>query len=263
MPGECGGPGVSVSGAGASAGGPGLVLREAWEQGGPAAPGLELRVGTWAVGRWWPRGPLPASAHLLGTGPGGRGAPGPAVLSAPLSAHKRPAAPGGSVGTPHKVSVTCGPHPPAFLPISPGSPCTSTPRRRRAWPPTSLGSACTTTTPTAAPPGSPPHPGRQDRSRSSGHSGPCLIVLFLASSHSPLSEHAVSGSWLPSSALGAWAGSGPQVLTEAASSSRPSSEVLLWRYPGSLIPEALRLLRLGDPPTPSHPATPACDGMEL
>lgn len=45
--------------------------------------------------------------------------------------------------------------------------------------------------------------------------------------------------------------------------SRPSSEVLLWRYPGSLIPEALRLLRLGDPPTSSHPATPACDGMEL
>nr|XP_012297327.1 host cell factor C1 regulator 1 isoform X5 [Aotus nancymaae] len=41
------------------------------------------------------------------------------------------------------------------------------------------------------------------------------------------------------------------------------SELLLWRYPGSLIPEALRLLRLGDTPSPSYPATPAGDIMEL
>ncbi|XP_040829421.1 host cell factor C1 regulator 1-like isoform X2 [Ochotona curzoniae] len=42
----------------------------------------------------------------------------------------------------------------------------------------------------------------------------------------------------------------------------PSSEVLLWRYPGNLIPEALRLLRLGDPPAPSSPAAPTGDGRE-
>ncbi|XP_045398337.1 host cell factor C1 regulator 1 isoform X2 [Lemur catta] len=41
------------------------------------------------------------------------------------------------------------------------------------------------------------------------------------------------------------------------------SELLLWRYPGSLIPEALRLLRLGDTPAPHYPATPAGDTMEL
>ncbi|XP_012503237.1 PREDICTED: host cell factor C1 regulator 1 isoform X3 [Propithecus coquereli] len=41
------------------------------------------------------------------------------------------------------------------------------------------------------------------------------------------------------------------------------SELLLWRYPGSLIPEALRLLRLGDTPVPHYPATPAGDTMEL
>ncbi|XP_020766086.2 host cell factor C1 regulator 1 isoform X2 [Odocoileus virginianus] len=43
----------------------------------------------------------------------------------------------------------------------------------------------------------------------------------------------------------------------------PCSELLLWRYPGNLIPEALRLLRLGDTPTPHYPATPAGDMMEL
>uniref|UniRef100_A0A2J8S7Y6 Host cell factor C1 regulator 1 n=2 Tax=Hominidae TaxID=9604 RepID=A0A2J8S7Y6_PONAB len=43
----------------------------------------------------------------------------------------------------------------------------------------------------------------------------------------------------------------------------PCSELLLWRYPGSLIPEALRLLRLGDTPSPPYPATPAGDIMEL
>ncbi|KAJ8793668.1 hypothetical protein J1605_019271 [Eschrichtius robustus] len=43
----------------------------------------------------------------------------------------------------------------------------------------------------------------------------------------------------------------------------PCSELLLWRYPGNLIPEALRLLRLGDTPTPHYPATPAGDIMEL
>ncbi|XP_037584130.1 host cell factor C1 regulator 1-like [Cebus imitator] len=41
------------------------------------------------------------------------------------------------------------------------------------------------------------------------------------------------------------------------------SELLLWRYPGSLIPEALWLLRQGDTPSPSYPATPAGDIMEL
>ncbi|KAM9210142.1 host cell factor C1 regulator 1 isoform 1-T1 [Dugong dugon] len=43
----------------------------------------------------------------------------------------------------------------------------------------------------------------------------------------------------------------------------PCSELLLWRYPGNLIPEALRLLRLGDTPTAHYPATPAGDIMEL
>ncbi|XP_004705877.1 host cell factor C1 regulator 1 [Echinops telfairi] len=43
----------------------------------------------------------------------------------------------------------------------------------------------------------------------------------------------------------------------------PCSELLLWRYPGNLIPEALRLLRLGDPPSPHYPNTPAADMMEL
>ncbi|XP_021564563.1 host cell factor C1 regulator 1 isoform X1 [Carlito syrichta] len=41
------------------------------------------------------------------------------------------------------------------------------------------------------------------------------------------------------------------------------SELLLWRYPGNLIPEALRLLRLGDTPTPLYLATPAGDIVEL
>ncbi|XP_072798619.1 host cell factor C1 regulator 1 isoform X1 [Vicugna pacos] len=43
----------------------------------------------------------------------------------------------------------------------------------------------------------------------------------------------------------------------------PCSELLLWRYPGNLIPETLRLLRLGDTPTPNYPASPAGDIMEL
>uniref|UniRef100_A0A452DX23 Host cell factor C1 regulator 1 n=1 Tax=Capra hircus TaxID=9925 RepID=A0A452DX23_CAPHI len=43
----------------------------------------------------------------------------------------------------------------------------------------------------------------------------------------------------------------------------PCSELLLWRYPGNLIPEALRLLRLGDTPTPHYPASPAGEMMEL
>ena len=48
------------------------------------------------------------------------------------------------------------------------------------------------------------------------------------------------------------------------SSSRTSCpELLLWRYPGNLIPEALRLLRQGDTPTPHSPATSAVDIMEL
>ncbi|XP_014312837.1 host cell factor C1 regulator 1 isoform X2 [Myotis lucifugus] len=42
----------------------------------------------------------------------------------------------------------------------------------------------------------------------------------------------------------------------------PCSELLLWRYPGNLIPEALRLLRLGDTPASHYPATPAGDIME-
>ncbi|KAL1781904.1 Host cell factor C1 regulator 1 [Sigmodon hispidus] len=43
----------------------------------------------------------------------------------------------------------------------------------------------------------------------------------------------------------------------------PSPELLLWRYPGSLIPETLRLLRQGDTTSPFHPASPAGDIMEL
>ncbi|XP_032706196.1 host cell factor C1 regulator 1 isoform X1 [Lontra canadensis] len=43
----------------------------------------------------------------------------------------------------------------------------------------------------------------------------------------------------------------------------PCSELLLWRYPGNLIPEALRLLRLGDTPTPHYSATQAGEIMEL
>uniref|UniRef100_A0A8C6B595 Host cell factor C1 regulator 1 n=1 Tax=Monodon monoceros TaxID=40151 RepID=A0A8C6B595_MONMO len=43
----------------------------------------------------------------------------------------------------------------------------------------------------------------------------------------------------------------------------PCSELLLWCYPGNLIPEALRLLRLGDTSSPHYPATPAGDLMEL
>ncbi|KAM5131196.1 host cell factor C1 regulator 1 isoform 2-T2 [Callospermophilus lateralis] len=43
----------------------------------------------------------------------------------------------------------------------------------------------------------------------------------------------------------------------------PCSELLLWRYPGNLIPETLRLLRLGDTPSPHYPATPAGDIMDL
>nr|KAF6354945.1 host cell factor C1 regulator 1 [Myotis myotis] len=42
----------------------------------------------------------------------------------------------------------------------------------------------------------------------------------------------------------------------------PCSELLLWRYPGNLIPEALRLLRLGDTPASHYPATPAGEIME-
>ncbi|KAM6156041.1 host cell factor C1 regulator 1 [Rhynchocyon petersi] len=44
---------------------------------------------------------------------------------------------------------------------------------------------------------------------------------------------------------------------------RPCSELLLWRYPGNLIPEALRLLRLGDAPSSHYPAAPAGDFMDL
>ncbi|KAM6166486.1 LOW QUALITY PROTEIN: host cell factor C1 regulator 1 [Erethizon dorsatum] len=43
----------------------------------------------------------------------------------------------------------------------------------------------------------------------------------------------------------------------------PHSELLLWQYPGSLIPEALRLLRLGDTPSPHFAATPAGDIIKL
>ncbi|XP_003998977.1 host cell factor C1 regulator 1 isoform X2 [Felis catus] len=43
----------------------------------------------------------------------------------------------------------------------------------------------------------------------------------------------------------------------------PCSELLLWRYPGNLIPEALRLLRLGDAPTSHYPVTQAGEIMEL
>ncbi|KAM7332805.1 hypothetical protein ACRRTK_009513 [Alexandromys fortis] len=52
----------------------------------------------------------------------------------------------------------------------------------------------------------------------------------------------------------------PQVLPPLWSS---CPELLLWRYPGSLIPEALRLLRLGDTPSPFYPASPSGDIMEL
>ncbi|EGV93655.1 host cell factor C1 regulator 1 isoform X2 [Cricetulus griseus] len=52
----------------------------------------------------------------------------------------------------------------------------------------------------------------------------------------------------------------PQALPPLRS---PCPELLLWRYPGSLIPEALRLLRLGDTPSPYYPASPAGDIMEL
>uniref|UniRef100_A0A8D2E125 Host cell factor C1 regulator 1 n=1 Tax=Sciurus vulgaris TaxID=55149 RepID=A0A8D2E125_SCIVU len=56
----------------------------------------------------------------------------------------------------------------------------------------------------------------------------------------------------------------PMAFPPALSSLRsPCSELLLWRYPGNLIPEALRLLRLGDTPGPHYPATPAGDIMEL
>ncbi|NP_001357830.1 host cell factor C1 regulator 1-like protein [Mus musculus] len=37
----------------------------------------------------------------------------------------------------------------------------------------------------------------------------------------------------------------------------PCPEPLLWRYTRSLIPEALRLLRLGYTPSPYYPASPA------
>ncbi|XP_053410264.1 host cell factor C1 regulator 1 isoform X4 [Nycticebus coucang] len=43
----------------------------------------------------------------------------------------------------------------------------------------------------------------------------------------------------------------------------PCSELLVWRYPGSLIPEALRLLRLGDTTMPHYSAAPAGDTVEL
>ncbi|XP_029804708.1 host cell factor C1 regulator 1 isoform X2 [Suricata suricatta] len=43
----------------------------------------------------------------------------------------------------------------------------------------------------------------------------------------------------------------------------PCSELLLWRYPGNLIPEALRLLRLGDASTPRYLATQAGEVTEL
>ncbi|XP_028931643.1 host cell factor C1 regulator 1 isoform X1 [Ornithorhynchus anatinus] len=43
----------------------------------------------------------------------------------------------------------------------------------------------------------------------------------------------------------------------------PRSELLLWRYPGSLIPEALRLLRFVDPSETQCDDSPAEDTMEL
>ncbi|XP_053410262.1 host cell factor C1 regulator 1 isoform X2 [Nycticebus coucang] len=53
-------------------------------------------------------------------------------------------------------------------------------------------------------------------------------------------------------------------LCPVTSSSRsPCSELLVWRYPGSLIPEALRLLRLGDTTMPHYSAAPAGDTVEL
>uniref|UniRef100_A0A8D0VX82 Host cell factor C1 regulator 1 n=1 Tax=Sus scrofa TaxID=9823 RepID=A0A8D0VX82_PIG len=56
----------------------------------------------------------------------------------------------------------------------------------------------------------------------------------------------------------------PMALSPALPPLRTSCpELLLWRYPGNLIPEALRLLRQGDTPTPHSPATSAVDIMEL
>ncbi|KAL6091782.1 hypothetical protein STEG23_000191 [Scotinomys teguina] len=55
----------------------------------------------------------------------------------------------------------------------------------------------------------------------------------------------------------------PPVTFPLPSLRSPYPELLLWRYPGSLIPEALRLLRLGDTPSPYYPASPAGDIMEL
>ncbi|XP_015977746.1 host cell factor C1 regulator 1 isoform X2 [Rousettus aegyptiacus] len=43
----------------------------------------------------------------------------------------------------------------------------------------------------------------------------------------------------------------------------PCSELLLWRYPGNLIPETVRLLRLGDTPAPHYRTTTAGDIMEF
>ncbi|XP_030103394.1 host cell factor C1 regulator 1-like [Mus musculus] len=43
----------------------------------------------------------------------------------------------------------------------------------------------------------------------------------------------------------------------------PCLELLLWHYPQSLIPEALRLLRLGNTPSPYYPAFPVGDIIEL
>ncbi|NP_001401311.1 host cell factor C1 regulator 1 isoform 2 [Mus musculus] len=55
----------------------------------------------------------------------------------------------------------------------------------------------------------------------------------------------------------------PVTFPEALPPLSPCPELLLWRYPGSLIPEALRLLRLGDTPSPYYPASPAGDIVEL
>nr|XP_004652264.1 host cell factor C1 regulator 1 [Jaculus jaculus] len=56
----------------------------------------------------------------------------------------------------------------------------------------------------------------------------------------------------------------PMALPPALPSLRsPCSELLLWRYPGSLIPEALRLLRLGNSASAYYPAPAAADVMEL
>uniref|UniRef100_H0VCF7 Host cell factor C1 regulator 1 n=1 Tax=Cavia porcellus TaxID=10141 RepID=H0VCF7_CAVPO len=43
----------------------------------------------------------------------------------------------------------------------------------------------------------------------------------------------------------------------------PYSELLLWRYPGSLIPETLWLLRIGDTSSPHFAAIPAGDTIKL